>query len=203
MNKTIKTIMILAVIIILGLITLIYTTHKSVNQELSQQDIKLKEILKDSKNNEIKIEDENLNLSNQLIQTGEEKNEIQEDIIEEVKILKTGEFDPNAKGSDSIHRGWGNVNLVEFEDTKKIVFQEDFKVTNGPDYKLYILKEQSIQTEEEFLELKNSAKQISEVKQFRGFQTFEIPQEIQEEEIGSIVIWCESFSEFISYANLN
>jgi len=120
----------------------------------------------------------------------------------EVSVLKEGTFDPDAEDSDSIHRGWGGVKVVNFRGKNKVVFGEDFRVTRGPDYFLYLVGERNVETERQFRSIKDASYNISEIKQYSGEQTFDIPDNIDIDDIQGVVIWCESFSQFISYANV-
>ncbi len=208
-SKKLKLILLIFIILFALIVLFIYNTHKSVEQELSEEDLELRELLKNQniQSNEPKIIEMDLE-SKSNEETENETIENNDTVISqtesqsELVLIKSGNFDPNATGSDTFHRGWGSVKLVKFEGKHKIIFGEDFRVINGPDYKLYLLKEQNIQTEDEFNKNKADAYRIADIKQFKGFQTFEVPQDINPDEIESVVIWCESFSQFISSANL-
>ena len=71
-------------------------------------------------------------------------------------------------------------------------------IAPGPDYKLYLTKE-FVEQEEEFLFIKDKSKYIAEVKTFKNF-VITIPENIDINDYNTIVIWCESFSEFITAA---
>lgn len=120
----------------------------------------------------------------------------------DVSVLKQGTFDPDAEDSDSVHRGWGGVKIVNFRGKNKVVFGEDFRVTRGPDYKLYLVGEMNVETSEQFRSIKSGSYNIAEIKQFSGEQTFDIPDNIDIDDIQGVVIWCEAFSQYISYANV-
>ena len=179
-----------------------YQTHKSVEQELSEEDKELQDLLQEQTTTQTSSESlpQEPSSGEEVVQeANEEPNE------SSFTEIKSGEFNPDAEDSDRFHRGSGGVSLLNFDGINKIVFEEDFEVTNGPDYKLYLLEAQGVETEARFEELRDSGdgKIIAEVKQFDGFQTFEVPEDIDPDEIGSLVIWCESFSEFITSADLN
>ena len=196
-----KILMIIVLIIILG-VGVVYFTHRSVDQELSEENAQILENLS------IQKEEDNLALDaekNDSFST-EELGVINEETVMEKKdaivTLKSGEFNPDAEGSDKVHRGWGSLEIIEVGGDKKIVFSDDFKVTNGPAYRLYLSKEKNIETEEEFSKVKDDSFQVSSVKQFSGSQIYDIDKNINIDEINSVVIWCESFSEFITSAEL-
>ena len=175
-------IIIILIILISGII---YLTHKSEKQELTENDKKIKELLKVEENKtEIKIINETKKIENKL------------------NVIKKGFFNPKAKDSNFYHRGEGNLKIINFNNINTIIFEENFKVTNGPDYKLYLVKEFDIETKKQFLKVKDDSYEISNVKNFEGYQTFEIPNNINIDEIKTAIIWCESFSQFITTANL-
>lgn len=212
MNKILKIGIVVFLLFILIGGYIFYQTHKSVEQVLNKDEEELKDILQSTtqtsnpQNNSNSITkaqnnvEENISIQNNSI----DNEPIQENQqgAETPIILKSGEFDPGAQDSDRFHKGWGNVQILNFKGEHKIVFADDFKVTNGPDYKLYLVKEENVETENFFEQIKEDSYQIAEIKQFSGFSTYEIPEEIPLDEIKGVVIWCESFSEFITYANL-
>ncbi|MDI9335875.1 MAG: DM13 domain-containing protein [Gammaproteobacteria bacterium] len=116
--------------------------------------------------------------------------------------MLSGEFDPKAIGSDDLHRGSGKVYWVEKDDSRYLVFDEDFQVTRGPDYKVYLVPDHNIHHKELFKNIKNQATRLGNVSQFSGKQVFTIPETYHKPEKLGVVIWCETFKQFISYANL-
>ena len=120
----------------------------------------------------------------------------------QISILKKGTFNPNAEDSDRFHKGSGGVSLIEKNGKRFIIFEEDFTVTNGPDYRLYVVPQQGIETETAFNSVKNQSIMIGKVKQFSGTQIFELPDSFQTNQVAGVVIWCEAFSQFITTADL-
>ena len=117
-------------------------------------------------------------------------------------VVKSGNFNPNAQDSDGFHRGSGSVSIVSMRGKNYVIFGEDFTVTNGPDYRLYLVPEFGIETESRFKAVKSRSHMIGKVKQFSGMQLFEIPQSVALNGVSGIVIWCEAFSQFISTADV-
>lgn len=72
------------------------------------------------------------------------------------------------------------------------------KPAPGPDYKLYLL-DRFVEHEEEFLPIKNTARLVGDVKSFDGF-VLELPPGVDPAAYTTVLIWCESFSEFITAA---
>ena len=101
-------------------------------------------------------------------------------------------FVKDLKGSDFFHWGEGQISISK----EKILFQGN--LSPGPDYKLYLTKT-FVTDEEDFLKAKNSALKIGAINSFNGF-ILELPKELNLENYNSVVIWCESFSEFITAA---
>ena len=116
-------------------------------------------------------------------------------------IHKNGHFNPDARDSDAIHRGRGQVSIVAFMGTTNLVFADDFHVTPGPDYKIYLLTERGVETEERFKQIKDQAIRLAPMKQFQGYQVFKLSDAIDTAQIQSVLIWCEAFSQFISNAD--
>ena len=56
-----------------------------------------------------------------------------------------------------------------------------------------------MEQEEEFLSIKDKSRYVAEVKTFKNF-VITVPEDIDINDYNTIVIWCESFSEFITAA---
>ena len=104
----------------------------------------------------------------------------------------TADFRRDLRGSDFLHWGEGTVSV----SATQIIHQG--RLAPGPDYKLYLAPE-FVEDEEEFLALKERAQLIGDIKTFEGF-LIEVPRGVDIEAYTSVVIWCETFSEFISAA---
>ena len=104
-----------------------------------------------------------------------------------------GEFRRDLKGSDFLHWGEGVISIGD----KFISLQGE--VAPGPDYKLY-LSPQFVETEEEFLKIKDKMVQVGNVKTFKNF-IVSVPKSINPNSYNTAIVWCESFGEFISAAS--
>ena len=111
---------------------------------------------------------------------------VKNDAIYEANFVK------DLKGSDFLHWGDGKI-LISKE---KILFQGD--LSPGPNYKLYFTKT-FVSDEEGFLHEQGNGLKIGSINSFNGF-LLELPKDINLENYTSVVIWCESFSEFITAA---
>ena len=104
----------------------------------------------------------------------------------------SAKFDRNRKGSDFLHWGEGDVRI----SARQIAHEG--RLAPGPDYKLY-LTNTFVENEEEFLKLKDQARQVGDVKTFDGF-IVKVPEGVDVKAYSTVVVWCESFSEFITSA---
>ncbi|KPH63422.1 phenylalanine--tRNA ligase [Pseudoalteromonas porphyrae] len=106
------------------------------------------------------------------------------------KAIYSGEFKEDLEGSDALHFGTGEVRL-----TKRMISFAG-KLSPGPDYQLY-LANKFIDNETEFLAHKGSFTRVGSVKTFDGFMV-KVPQGINIADFNTVIIWCESFNEFIT-----
>ena len=103
-----------------------------------------------------------------------------------------GQFRRDLKDSDAFHWGQGTVSVGR----KSIVFTG--KLAPGPDYKLY-LSPAFVETEEDFARLKSQMKRVGDVRTFENF-VVPVPESIEVSQYKAVIIWCESFSQFITAA---
>jgi hypothetical protein len=105
----------------------------------------------------------------------------------------TGAFRRDQKGSDFLHWGEGTVSV----SPRAVSLMG--RVAPGPDYKLY-LSEAFVETKEEFLGVKRGARRLGDVKTFENF-IVPVPEGVDVAKYTTVVVWCETFSMFISSAN--
>lgn len=96
------------------------------------------------------------------------------------------------RGSDFLHWGEGSVSV----SADRIVHQGT--MAPGPDYKIYLVKN-FVEDEASFLAVKDQSMQIGDVKTFDGF-IIDIPAGVDVTAYNTVLVWCESFSEFITAA---
>ena len=104
----------------------------------------------------------------------------------------SGVFRRDLKDSDALHWGQGQV----FIGADTIALQGE--LSPGPDYKLY-LSPTFVETEADFKRLKSQMVQVADIKTFNNF-VVPLPAAIDPSQYKAIVIWCESFNEFITAA---
>lgn len=103
-----------------------------------------------------------------------------------------GQFRRDLKDSDALHWGEGTV----FVGRNRISLQG--RIAPGPDYKLYLSPE-FIETEEDFLRLKPKMVRVGDVKTFDNF-IVQVPAQGDPGTYNTVIVWCESFSQFITAA---
>ena len=101
-----------------------------------------------------------------------------------------GRFRRDLKDSDMLHWGEGEVSV----GPRAITLQG--KLAPGPDYKLYLSPE-FVETEADFLRLKPTMQRVGDVKTFDGF-VVPVPEGVDIARYKAVIVWCETFSQFIS-----
>ncbi|MEM9605559.1 MAG: DM13 domain-containing protein [Pseudomonadota bacterium] len=104
----------------------------------------------------------------------------------------TGTFRRDLEGSDFLHWGDGTLSISETS------IALEGSVSPGPDYKLY-LSPAFVETEAAFEALKPEMVQVADIKTFDNFLVG-VPEGIDPAAYNTVVVWCESFGEFISAA---
>ena len=104
----------------------------------------------------------------------------------------TGQFLRNLQGSDFLHWGEGTVSVGR----DVIVLQG--KIAPGPDYKLY-LSPAFVETETDFERHRSDMARVGDVRTFENV-VVPVPADIDPGAYNSVIVWCESFGEFITAA---
>jgi hypothetical protein len=104
----------------------------------------------------------------------------------------TAEFRRDLKGSDPLHWGEGVVSV------SRRAISLNGRVAPGPDYKLYLAPE-FVDAKEAFTRLKERSLRVGDVKTFENF-IVELPASADIDKYNTVVVWCESFSQFITAA---
>ncbi|MBY6188335.1 DM13 domain-containing protein [Marinobacter hydrocarbonoclasticus] len=108
------------------------------------------------------------------------------------QALYRGQFVRDLKDSDSLHWGEGEVTI----GTDAITLVG--KLAPGPDYKVY-LSPQFVETEADFNRLKSTMVQVGSVSTFDNF-IVPLSGQVDPSQYSSVIIWCESFGQFITAA---
>ena len=103
-----------------------------------------------------------------------------------------GQFRRDLKDSDALHWGEGTVTL----GAGSVALAGE--LAPGPDYKLYLSPE-FVETEADFLRLKPAMARVGDVKTFQNFLV-PLPAGVDPARYNTVVVWCETFSQFITAA---
>ncbi len=103
-----------------------------------------------------------------------------------------GMFRRNLKDSDMLHWGEGELSV----GPKAVTLMGE--IAPGPDYKLYLSPE-FVETEADFHRLKPAMLRVGDVKTFKNF-IVPLPEGVDPARYNTAIVWCESFSQFISAA---
>jgi len=109
------------------------------------------------------------------------------------QAMFSAQFRKDLPGSDFLHWGEGTISI----STKQIGFMGS--LAPGPDYRLYLTRK-LVLNEQEFLNVKNESVVVGEVKTFNNF-ILPMPNSINPSEYSAVVVWCETFGEFITAAS--
>ncbi len=106
--------------------------------------------------------------------------------------LFKAQFRRDLAGSDTLHWGEGEVSV----GAAAVSLQG--RLAPGPDYKLYLAPE-FVQTEAEFERIKARSLRVGDVKTFENF-VVALPAGTDPAAYTTVVVWCETFREFITAA---
>ena len=98
---------------------------------------------------------------------------------EKPQIVASGNF----SGLDG-HQAGGKASLIRSRSNYYVRFEEDFKVTNGPDLFVYLGKNGKYAPETQIASLKGNI----------GSQNYEIPRSIDVNNYDEVWVWCRAFS---------
>lgn len=104
----------------------------------------------------------------------------------------TGKFRRDLKDSDALHWGEGTVSV----GSKSISFEGE--LAPGPDYKLY-LSPSFVETKADFMRFKPQMVRIGDVRTFKNF-VVPVPESANIEGYNTVIVWCETFGQFITAA---
>lgn len=102
----------------------------------------------------------------------------------------TTNFRRDLQDSDMLHWGEGKVSV----GPKHVALVGE--LAPGPDYRLYF-SPAFVETEDDFKRLKPQMVQAGHVKTFENFLV-KIPPGLDPAQYNSVIVWCETFEEFIT-----
>ncbi len=103
-----------------------------------------------------------------------------------------GQFRRDLKDSDALHWGEGEVSV----GARHVSLMG--RLAPGPDYKLYLSPE-FVETEADFARLKPRMVRVGDVKTFENF-VVAVPPGVDPAKFSAVIVWCETFSQFITAA---
>ncbi len=103
-----------------------------------------------------------------------------------------GTFRRDLQDSDALHWGEGTVTV----GPRSVALEG--RLAPGPDYKLY-LSPSFVETEADFKRLKPQMLRVGDVKTFENF-IVPLPAGADPARYDTVIVWCETFSEFITAA---
>ena len=104
----------------------------------------------------------------------------------------TARFVRDLKDSDALHWGEGDVSIA----ANAISLMGE--IAPGPDYRLYLSPE-FIETETDFARVKPRMVEVGPVRTFENF-IVPVPSAIDPADYTTVIVWCESFGQFITSA---
>lgn len=104
----------------------------------------------------------------------------------------TGTFRRDLKGSDALH--WGEGEIAVGPAAVSLMG----RLAPGPDYKLYLSPE-FVETGEDFFRVKADSVRLGDVRTFQNF-VVPVPDRVDVSGYNTVVVWCETFSQFITAA---
>lgn len=102
------------------------------------------------------------------------------------------QFRRDLKDSDALHWGEGTVSI----GGGRIALEG--RLAPGPDYKLYLSPE-FVETEADFARLKPRMVRVGDVKTFENF-VVPVPPGTDPSQYAAVIVWCETFGQFITAA---
>lgn len=102
----------------------------------------------------------------------------------------SAELTRELRGSDGFHWGEGTISV------SATTISHQGELAPGPDYKVYLTRE-FVEDEAEFEAIGTDAVRIGDVKSYDGF-LLEVPEGVNIEDYTTVVVWCETFGEFIT-----
>ena len=106
----------------------------------------------------------------------------------------------NFHDADAVHRGAGQVKIVQSGGGSNILTLSAFEVTNGPDLKVILVKAPDPQSSADVKAVEWVS--LGPLKGNIGDQNYTIPAEINPGDFGSVAIWCKQFGVLFAAAPL-
>lgn len=102
--------------------------------------------------------------------------------------------------ADRLHKGRGTATVYEGTAGERLLRLTEFEVTNGPDLKVWLVSHPNPTSSGDVTG--GGWVSLGRLKGNIGDQNYVIPAEVDLNEFGSVVIWCEQFSVLFASAAL-
>ncbi|MEO1199146.1 MAG: DM13 domain-containing protein [Pseudomonadota bacterium] len=112
-------------------------------------------------------------------------------------VLAQGQF----SDADVIHKGEGRAVVYDLGGGNRVLRFEDFRVTNGPDLRVWLTSAQGEITADAVKAAE--FRDLGALKGNVGSQNYTLPSELDLANYTSVVIWCRAFGVLFSPAPLN
>lgn len=93
----------------------------------------------------------------------------------------------------------GNAQIITENETRYIVFDENFKADNAPDLTVVLTRDRQLK---DTGLAEGTYTLVSELSANSGAQRYAIPSEVDVSEYGAIAIWCRQFNVTFGYVPL-
>lgn len=110
--------------------------------------------------------------------------------------VKRGQF----KDADASHKGSGTATLLRTAGGSHILRFTDFKATNGPDLKVYLVSTDTISSASDVTS--NAWVSLGRLKGNIGDQNYTLKPSVSPDDFASVAIWCEQFGVLFASAPL-
>jgi hypothetical protein len=111
------------------------------------------------------------------------------------RTLASGSFHSNA------HETTGSATIYELEGGKRVLRLADFRTSNGPDVRVYLVAAADVNDEDTVV--KSGFVELGRLKGNVGAQNYEVPAGVDLDRYRSVTIWCKRFSVNFGTAPLN
>ncbi|EAZ88654.1 DM13 domain-containing protein [Crocosphaera chwakensis] len=116
-------------------------------------------------------------------------------MAQEVSVLSSSDFIT----VEQDHQTTGQVRVIRLNGKRYLDFDSDFTTAQGPDVQIILYRGNKVPlnvSEENYITL-------AKLKSFNGSQRYEIPDNIDLDDLKSVGIWCRKFNVTFAYASLS
>ncbi len=121
--------------------------------------------------------------------------EVNETVGERSDVAATATF-IHADPSDAVHYGQGTATIY----SDLVHLESDFLVGPGPKYHVYLVPDADVTPDTPVAD--SMFIDLGRLKSFSGSQNYPIPEGVDLNDYGSVVVWCEQFGVLISPARI-